>query len=455
MNDLAVILVFFAALGVGLSGGVVAGFSLVYIPALLLLDMVGPLQIQRLWDFTPSYAAIVGISIAMIFEPPERRRFEWCSVDWIVLTLAIVAITSGVYTEQFYTGVNQLGLQAMGWVLPYYFARVTTRSPEGRRLLLFSLIACIAVVGFFALIEMRFRPFLYRRMLRSLDLLWYGDRMAYYRFGLFRAESTMDHPIYLGNASLSAFGLIVMLATATGLGLRHTWVRVGLFSAAAGLLACLSFSPYNGLIFAGAIYWMMTRSGWARKMLVPMVLAGIIAGSMVTSSIALAPLPPKPADNTLAASLWTRRLIIQNSWEMAMSAGPLGHGKTIKKSDINLDSVDNTYVLFAMTRGWIYIGLWIGLVVAVAVRVSKAYRAAVSYQQIKILSAGMAVVVGIMVSMYTVWAGWQGYAYTMLWLTSIAATATAAELVLAQRIQQTETRPAFTRHDRSLPIAAN
>jgi hypothetical protein len=329
----------------------------------------------------------------------------------------------------------------MGWILPYYFARLTFRSPDGRRKMLWALVGSAVVVGLFALLEMRFVPFLYRIILRSVGLVDFGPRMAYYRFGLFRAESTMDHPIYLGNACLSVLGLIYMLAHATGVTLRNQYVWAGLAAAGAGLLGCLSFSPYNGLLFAAVVYVLLTNWGWARRLLVPMMLAGVAVGFLLTASIALSPLGEKPIEGHFMGSWWTRQLIIKNSWDMVSTAGPLGHGRIIPKWKINLDSVDNTYMLFGMTRGWIYLALWLGLGVALAMRVSKAYRACVSRTQVTILSAGMASVVGIMIAMYTVWAGWQGYPYTMLWLVCIAATNSAAELILAQNVQVVQPTP--------------
>lgn len=441
MNQLAIILIFFAALGTGLMGGVATAFALVYIPVLLLLDIIPSMSIERLWDLSPSYAAVVGMAIALVFEPPTARSFKWNIVDWTVILLAITAIISGMVTEQMYTGVNFLGLQMMGFVLPYYFARITFRSPDGRRKLLWALVACSMVMGFFALVEMRLWPFFYRRLLQAVGLVHFGPRMAYYRFGLFRAESTMDHPIYLGNACLSAVGMIMMLAAATGITLRNQYVWYGLLAAGAGLLGCLSFSPYNGLLFAAAVYFALLKFSWVRNAIVPIVVTGVLMGLAVTISIAEAPMPVQKGDGSLAGSLYIRQLIIKNSWDMATSAGPFGHGRVIRKADINLDSVDNTYVLFAMTRGWVFVSLWCFLGIAVAMRVGKAFRACVSWVQVSILSAGMASVIGIMVAMYTVWAGWAGEPYTMMWLTSVAATTTAAELILAQNIQIVQAAP--------------
>jgi hypothetical protein len=54
-------------------------------------------------------------------------------------------------------------------------------------------------------------------------------------------------------------------------------------------------------------------------------------------------------------SMWVRAKIVQNSMPFASTAGLFGYGNTIRHSQLALESVDNSYMLFTMRRGFVYL----------------------------------------------------------------------------------------------------
>ncbi len=126
-------------------------------------------------------------------------------------------------------------------------------------------------------------------------------------------------------------------------------------------------------------------------------------------------------------SMLVRAMIIQNSMPFVQSAGPFGYGDKIRKSQLNLDSVDNTYILFTMRRGWVFIALFLLIPVTLAVRASKAFRNARLDAQWMPLAAVVSVVCGIMAAMYTVWFG---FAYSVLWMLMIGLVTSMCDIMI-------------------------
>ena len=112
-----------------------------------------------------------------------------------------------------------------------------------------------------------------------------------------------------------------------------------------------------------------------------------------------------------------RALIMQNAWETAASAGWFGYADTLKRSQINFSSVDNSYLLFVLRRGFGYLVLFLLIPVVLTLRAGKAFGRALLPQQRFPLAVAIAVVLGTMASMYTVWFG---FVYAVLWMMTLA-----------------------------------
>lgn len=442
MNGIVILAIFTAAFSVTLVRSAVMGFAWVYIPVMLLLALVSPVQLEPIPDATPLFAAVYGILLGFLMKGGERISLRLNVVDWIIMLLAASAVITSAKTESFYTGVSSFGTQLLGWLTPYFLARLAFQSPHARRTALWVICGCMFFIAAFTLIEVRLWPYFYTKLMASSGLTGTRDVGAYGRFGLFRARVSFQHPIDFGNGCLALMGMIALLATTTSVGLRHTAVRLALCATALGLFSSLSYTAYFGAAATGMFYFLIARIRFVRTHLVFLVLVGISMGCWGTYYLLQQDLSKLPKPHTFESSLWTRTLIVQESWGLVSRAGPWGLGKTITTADITLESVDNAYLLHAMRNGWVYLTLWLLIPVGVGMRANRVFRRWNNWPQIFPLAVAVATILGIMVAMYTVWAG---AVYATVWLIMIGFTMSMIDVLLQHAAPRRQSVAQFSR----------
>src|SRR5205085_8739428 len=108
-------------------------------------------------------------------------------------------------------------------------------------------------------------------------------------------------------------------------------------------------------------------------------------------------------------------------------AGSFGWGSSIRHSQLSLESVDNSYMLFTMRRGFVFLGLFLMVPVVVALRGMKAFAAGKLPTHWIPLAVGIASIIGIMAAMYTVWFG---FVYSVLWVIMIGLTTSMSDVLI-------------------------
>jgi hypothetical protein len=427
MSVVAIIAIFLLALVVAIFRGPGWAFALVYLPALILFNPMPELKIPHApvaAQFGPLYAILISLPFRQ-----EKLRLKWCTIDTIVVLLLISAIITAWATEEFETGVNMFRTELLRWIGPYFLARCLFRSVQIRRMTLYVLIGLIGILFVAAAVEFRLQPYFYQHILKNAGLVNHVPEMAYSRMGFFRVSGSVEHPIYFGNMCLVMLGMIAVLARTSGVSLKNPWVAMGLLAAFACVGMSISFTPYMGVAAGGAALFMLMTLKFSRQLLLPVTLM-VIGGMFVyTYHTAHSPLGEKPED-PLAASLYIRRLIIFESWNKSLHAGAFGWGRNLyadtTDQDFELASVDNSYMQFTMTRGWVYTSLWISIAVFFSLRMTLAFGRVNHRSQIFPLAVSTATVLGLMVSMYTVWAG---ALYTVVWAMMLGLANTLADMV--------------------------
>ena len=446
MNVLAILMVFVVSFAITLIGGAGWSFVLVYLPALLMLNQLPQLMIPHA-PLMAHWAALYGLILGLPFRR-EPLRLRWCTVDTIVVLLLISVTITAWTTEVFETGINSFRTDLLQWTIPYFLARMLFRDVQIRRRTLNGVIVLVGLMSVAALIEFRLWPYWYLHLLQNLGMNNHIPVEAYSRYGFFRVAGTVDHPIYFGNMCVALLGLIAVLARTSGLKLSTPWVALGLFGAFGCVITSISFTPYMGMLAGGGFFLLLVGSRRARMLLVPIVLVAIIGGIVVTYQIAQQPLGERPQGNQLEDSMFVRRMIVIESWKKAVEAGPFGFGlrydfvhDTTGDDDghYNLASVDNSYMQFTMTRGWVYTALWLSIAVFFAGRMTIAFSRVSHRSQVVPLALCTATVLGLMVSMYTVWAGGL---YTVVWLIVLGLSNTLIDLVLYPELRQVAVQPA-------------
>jgi hypothetical protein len=229
---------------------------------------------------------------------------------------------------------------------------------------------------------------------------------------------TFNHPIDTGNCGMLIAAMIALMASTTSVGLKNIYVQLGIIASLAISATSMSWSSYAGTAAAVGLFaaiWCIPLLG---RVLPLIVIAMICGGFIVANRLEHMDLGPREnVGQTFSDSLWIRASIMQNSWPFASTAGAFGYGKTIKHSELNLDSVDNGYLLFTMTRGWVFLTLFLSLPLMLALRASWLYgRTQLPQHRLPVIIS-IAAVLGAMVAMFTVWFG---FVYSFLWILMLA-----------------------------------
>jgi hypothetical protein len=414
MSVLVILLTFVVSLVVTLTAGGGWAFVTVYIPSLLMLNQLPEFPIPHA-PLVAHWAALYGIILGVPFRK-ESLRFRWCSIDTIMVLLLLSATITAWSTEVFETGINSFRTDLLQWTAPYFLARIVFRSVEMRRATLYTMVVLIGMISVAALIEFRLTPYWYLHVLRD-DLGMHNPipPLAYHRYGFFRVSGTVFHPIYFGNLCVALFGAFGCVVTS------------------------ISFTPYMGLAAGTLFFLTLMFVRWSRLMLVPLVLLVIAGGTFATYHVAQQPLGTRP-DDDLGASLYIRQMIVIETWHKAIAAGPFGFGlrhdftkDSTDDGEFDLSSIDNSYMQFTMTRGWVYTALWLSIAVFFSARMTLAFSRVNHRSQVFPLAVCTATVLGLMVSMYTVWAG---AIYTVFWLLMLGLANTLIDLVVYPELRQ-------------------
>ena len=364
---------------------------------------------------------------------------------------------TGMVTEQLYTGVSIFGEQLLGYLGPYFLARVMFTSAEMRRRALWICVICILIIAFFALIEMRLWPYFLSRNLKSFGLFTGQNTMVLERFHLFRTQTTFDHPIDMGNSCLLVTALIVVMAMTTSVGLKNIYVQLAIVAGLGASFSSLSFTAWVGIFASFAIFCTLWLLPFSRKLVLVAVLIMFGGFGYMTNKLYHTDVEARQEEEdaekgqTVQDSMLVCAKIVQNSWPFASTAGLFGWGNTIRHSQLALESVDNSYILFTMRRGFVFLILFLMLPVSLAIRSVKAFRNATFKQQALPLAVALASVLGIMTAMYTVWFG---FAYSVLWTIMVALAASMMDVLRGEiPSQRRGFEPAIRQQGFSRPMA--
>ena len=440
MNILAVILVFLVALGVSLMSGPVIAFMIVYLPVLLVLGEVDQMELPKIPDASVPVAALYGVMLGWLI---DFRMIRVIALDYVVLAIVAVVAFSAAINQEIWTGVSWTGEFFLQWTAPYLFARIAFTDERARETALKFIPPLAVFIGIIALIEFRLWPGFGRNNLGSIGLVNAYDMGTGSRFGFFRVRGFSHHPIYFGNTMLILTGmLLVLIGTTRAAGVRPIqWL--GTLAAFCCAVASLSFGPYTGIMAAVCIYFVMTRR-WLPQIPLPLIVLGIYAlfvtmhsYLMTVDTTYIENLPP------LVESIRTRGEIAQASSAFLKNHGGfVGVGpffSEAQEEELGLESLDNTYLLYTIQYGWIWLALWLSIPLLLTWRAQGVFWKIRETQAGRMLALGLSVVLGVMVAMYNVW---PDPFYTTIWMVMLGFTATMIEVL---RDRQKEPPPSVGR----------
>jgi hypothetical protein len=422
------IILLIAALFITLQRSAVWAFVTLYIPALLLFSVTKKVSLPGLPDLDALFGIMYGILGGVVLKGGEALNFRFGLADLVFVLMSFSAVITASITEKFWTGVNVLGLEFLGFLMPYFLARATFLDPVARRRAMWTLIALILGIGFFALIEMRLWPFFVSRLLKPLGLFAGQNTMVMMRYHLFRTQVTFHHPIDAGNACLLIAALIAVFAMTSSVGLKNKYVQLGIAAALGVSFTSLSFTAWFAGAAALGMLLVLIFMPFIGRYMVLFVIVLAVGGVAMTLHLKNKELGEREnIGQTVADSTWVRAQIVQNCWPFASTAGFFGYGGTLDKSDLDLESVDNSYVMITMRRGFVGLSLLLALPVILTWRASKVFRRFTTRQERLPVAVAAATLLGMMVAMFTVWFG---FVYATLWVILLGVTHSMLDVLL-------------------------
>jgi len=404
-------------------------FAWFYLPAILLVNYAKAMNLSGIPNLATPTAVGYGLLMGVFFRWHELRRIRWNLLDTMMVLLLIPQFLSVLATLDAWNAYRETAEMAFRWLVPYFVARYALQEPEGRRATLRSLAVCAVIIGLCSAWEARLEPNKTARILHKLQWDETSNVMVMYRFGLARAIATAGQPIDLGNTGLIVGAMILILVPATGTSWRSPMAIAGILGAGAMVFFCVSFTAWFSMVLAFLFYFLLSRPGLGKYLVVPILLIEITGMVGISYKWLHTPISEERPEDQLEASKWIRTRIIQDAWSKCIDSGWFGFGKSLDTSDIAVGSVDNSYLLFIMRTGWFSLGAFVVFMLVVAAKGAAALGRAQTASERYPAAAAVAGCLAIFFAMYTVFFG---FGYAILFCCLVGMLSTMSEMLAAR-----------------------
>jgi hypothetical protein len=372
----------------------------------------------------------VGLTmVACLLAQPGKRRLRWNMIDTLVVLYIGTVFTSLSIHEGEH--ISNLITIASDWILPYIVARLAYQSAEDNDRFVSAGALAVMVLAAWATIEAITR-------LNPVGALagrstWYVENSI--RFGLKRAEGPTTHPIYFGMLLVMLLPWSLDAARRARHGLGPSWWRYVPYGNILAVLATNSRGPIIATLIALFGYALLR---WPKRrwlLVTTAVLA--VAGVMTAQSLVMETLHAWGHDTATEGTYiiingkpysytgTNYRLLLFEVYETTvLKAGLLGYGRFDAKKLLPpgvpayFYSIDNHYLYTVLTAGFLGLGSFLLLGLAVVRRAARASLVRPEEDLARMMSATIAAVL-LMTS--TVWFA-NDYAFHWFFSAGLAAS---------------------------------
>jgi len=395
----------------------------VYLPAVLLLPHYFSLRFPHLPPLTFADAAILPLGVAMLLT--EMRRWRWGWMDlWVLLFAVSAALSEGLNTVVANGGL-QFFAEITTIVLPYMAGKllIEQEGVEGqpgrmmlvrRMVVLLAIVACISVYDFVTgwnSWQIVWRPFFPADQLAEVATQW----PMQVRWGFGRIAGPYAHAILAGMIFL--MGLIYCLwlrRFAPGWGSRR-WIEglpltgrgLALTAIVAGLLMTQSRGPWVGVGLALLFALLVRVLSWGKAVVVFAVLVAVISvvaynyGSKYTEQEL-----SQPSDEEQRDAIY-RRDLLKNYMPIMMEHKAFGWGISDYPAVNGQKSIDNHFLMLAVTQGFTGLGLFLAVVAGTVFRLFWLTGRPMRPEDRGLVFAQLAILTGLLTTITTAFLGEQ------------------------------------------------
>jgi hypothetical protein len=413
----------------------------VYLPTLLLLPQYYVLRIKHLPPLSFADAAVVPLAIALMVTSMRRWRFAWMDL-WVLLLAVAAAISEGLGTQlangdwvrlfsadaaasqQLSIKLANGGLMFVNVLLtavfPYMIGKLMLEQQDDdgspmRRKVIRRVVALLAVVGALSVHDFLQETNLWQRLARPLQPYQSEIWAPQVRWGFGRIAGPFGHAILAGMVFLMGLVYCLWLRRADPkwgarrilAGLPFTVRGAILTALAAGLIMTQSRGPWIGVGLA-LVFALFTRMLPVRKAALAFLVFLAIFGTVAfTIGKHYTNLTLRQATTVEQRNAIYRRDLLTNYAPKVAERPLFGWGITDYPAVNGQQSIDNQYLVLAVIEGFFGLALFLAIVTGTAMRLLQFISRPLEQEDRLLVFAHLAVLIGLMTTVATVYMGEQ------------------------------------------------
>jgi hypothetical protein len=413
----------------------------VYLPSVLLLPQYFELRFPHLPPLTFADTAIVPLGIALCVTEMRRWRLDW--MDLLVVLFALSsALSEGLSTvlaegtwPRIFTspaetlpgnvnnGIFQFITGILRVILPYMVGKLLIEGGEyegqparkvflRRMVIMLAFVAAVSVVDF--LTGRSTWQTAFRHFFPDQPTLW----PTQVRWGFGRVTGAYAHAILAGMVFLMGLTYCVWLRSFAPewggrkiiKGLPLTFRGLVLWATIGGLLMTQSRGPWLGVMLAMVFVFLMRTFTVVKATVIFLVLAAAFStvGYFVGNAYTKAAGPIQGLSEEQQSAIY-RRDLIRNYLPAVKIRKLFGWGITTYPEIAGQKSIDNEFLMLAVTQGLVGLGLFLLIVAGSAGRLLWLAARPMLAEDQGLIFAHLAVMIGMMTALATVYLGEQAF----------------------------------------------
>ena len=404
-------------------GGVQRALVNVYLPVVLLLPHIFNLRFPHLPPLTFADAAILPLSVAMLMTQMRRWRWSWLDL-WVVLFSLSAAYAEGINTVAANGGL-QLFAEITNIILPYMAGKLLIEQQKVgdkpvRKLLVERMVTLLAIVAGISVYDfvtglsswqIVFRPFFPPDQLAEVANQWPMQM----RWGFGRIAGPFAHAILAGMIFLMGlFYCLWLRRFAPNWGSRRlieglpvTVRGLVLTAIVAGLLMTQSRGPWVGVGLALLFALLVRVLSWGKAAMVFAVLVAVLSvvaynyGSKYTEKEL-----SQASDEEQRDAIY-RRDLLKNYLPLVMEHKAFGWGISNYPAVNGQKSIDNHYLMLAVTQGLTGLAAFLVIVALTVGRLFNLAGRTLGTEDRGLVFTQLAIMIGLLTTITTVFMGEQ------------------------------------------------
>lgn len=410
----------------------------VYLPALLLLPQYYVLRLPHLPPIGFADAAILPLGIALMFKGARHWRWSWMDL-WVLLFAVCAGLSEALSTElangdwtkllspnfaasqRLGTNIADGGLMfvagVLTMVLPYMAGKLLIVQEENvSKQLVARIVALLGVVAALSVYDFLTGRSLWQKLATPFlganqNEVW----LPQMRWGFGRIAGPYGHAILAGMIFLIGLVYCLWLRSADRNwgsrrlihGLPFTLRGLALAAIVAGLLMTQSRGPWIGVGLA-LIFVLLTRYLPVAKAVIVFAIfcAVFVAGALYFTSQYTEKAMSQASTEEQRNAIY-RRQLLTNYTPLAMERKAFGWGITTLPAVNGQVSIDNQYLMLAVTEGFTGLVVFLAIVTGSAAKLLRMISQSTPSEHRMLALAHLAVLIGLVTTLATVYMGEQ------------------------------------------------